>query len=91
MSKSKYKKEILEMYSSGKSAAEIAEIINAKYGTESSMHGEIQMNKGKQNENEKATEKMFPENQERVQKKENSVQKGTEKQERKIRIHKFYG
>lgn len=83
MFKSKYTKEILEMYYSGKSATEIVEIINAKYSTELSVHGVIQMNKGKQNENEKATAKMFPENQEGIQEKENSVQKGTEKQETK--------
>ena len=77
-----YQKEILEMYYEGKSAAEIAEIINAKYSTditESSVNGAIKMNKGKQNENEQT--KMFSENQERVQNKENSAQKGAGKQE----------
>ncbi len=79
----KYQKEILEMYYKGKSAAEIAEIINAKYSnsdvTESSVNGAIQMNKGKQNENKQT--KMFSENQKSVQNEENSVQKGAEKQE----------
>jgi hypothetical protein len=78
----KFQKEILEIYHEGKSAAEIAEIINAKYSTditESSVNGAIKMNKGKQNENKQT--KMFSENQERIQKKENPAQKGADKQE----------
>jgi len=78
---SKYQNEILEMYYNGKNAVEIAEIINAKYGTGLFVRGAIQMqmNKGKQDENEQA--KMFSENQERVQNGKNSAQKGAEKQE----------
>jgi hypothetical protein len=80
-----YQKEILEMYYAGKDAAEIAEIINARYSTditESSVNGAIKMNKGKQNENEQ--NKMFSENQERVPNKENSEAKKMDESDRAL-------
>ncbi|MCK4981967.1 MAG: hypothetical protein KAS17_03535, partial [Victivallaceae bacterium] len=80
----KYEKEMLEMHSSGKSTAEIVKIFNTRFSnlglTESYVRGAIKRYKGKQNENEQTTAKMFSENQERIQKKEKPAQKSHENQ-----------